>query len=288
MSHFTVLVIGDNIDKQLAPYHEYECTGYNDQYVQDVDVTQEVLNSIEDDAPSALYAALGYYGLDKHVIEDESQVEKEGNEAPHKWGYAVVKDGKLIKAVTRTNPNAEWDWYVIGGRWSNSLHLKTGGTADSAYKRDIDFDHMRNAAGQEAAHYWDKAAAAKVAAGFAESTLWEPWSTIRARHETNPDAARVEYSAQPVVEALRAVFDNPFHDIDQYLVPREQYVQQARDKATVMYAVVKDGQWLAKGDVGWWGMSDDKVSQEDWNRKVNEMLDALPDNTLITVVDCHI
>ena len=105
---------------------------------------------------------------------------------------------------------------------------------------------------------------------------------------TDTDAARVEYKAQPVVAALRAVFDNPFHDIDQYLVPREQYIQQARDRATVMYAVVKDGQWLAKGEMGWWGMSDDKVSQETWNRQVNELLDALPDDTLITVVDCHI
>lgn len=256
--------------------------------MQDVDITQEVLGSIEDDTPSALYAALSYYGLEEHVVEDESHVEKEGDDAPHMWGYAVVKDGKLIKAVERTNPNKKWDWYVIGGRWSNSLHLKTGGTADSAYKRDIDFDHMRDAAGQEAAYRWDKAAAVKVAAGFEADTLWEPWSTIRARHETDRDTARVEYYAQPVVEALRAVFDNPFRDIDQYLVPREQYIQQARDRATVQYAVVKDSQWFAKGEMGWWGMSDDKVSQEDWNRKVNELLDALPDDTLITVVDCHI
>lgn len=288
MSHFAILVIGNNVDRQLAPYHEYECTGYNDQYVQDVDVTQEVLNSVKDDTPSALYAALSDYGLEKCVVEDESQVEKIGDDAPHMWGYAVVKNGKLVKAVDRTNPNKKWDWYVIGGRWSNSLYLKTGASSDSAYKRDIDFDSMRDAAGQKAARFWDKAAAAKVAAGLETTTLWESWKTVRTRHEPDYDAARAEYGTQPVVVALRAVFDNPFLDIDQYLVPREQYIQQARDKATVRYAVVKDGQWFAMGDMGWWGMSDDKVSQEDWNRKVNEMLDALPDDTLITVVDCHI
>lgn len=288
MSHFPILVIGNNVDQQLAPYHEYECTGRNDQYVQDVDVTQEVLDNVEDDTPSALYAALSDYGLEKFVVGDESQVEKEGGNAPYMWGYAVVKYGKLIKAVKRTNPNKKWDWYVVGGRWNNSLCLKTGGRADSAFKRDIDFDHMRDAAGQQAAHYWDKATAAKVAAGLETTTLWESWKTVRGRHATDTDAARVEYKAQPVVAALRAVFDNPFHDIDQYLVPREQYIQQARDRATVMYAVVKDGQWLAKGEMGWWGMSDDKVSQETWNRQVNELLDALPDDTLITVVDCHI
>ncbi len=41
MSHFAVLVIGENAEQQLAPYHEFECTGVNDQYIQDLDVTQE-------------------------------------------------------------------------------------------------------------------------------------------------------------------------------------------------------------------------------------------------------
>ena len=41
MSHFTVLVIGPNVPEQLAPYHEFECTGRNDQYVQDIDKTAE-------------------------------------------------------------------------------------------------------------------------------------------------------------------------------------------------------------------------------------------------------
>ncbi len=27
MSHFTVLVVGDNVEEQLAPFHEFECTG---------------------------------------------------------------------------------------------------------------------------------------------------------------------------------------------------------------------------------------------------------------------
>ena len=47
MSHFTVLVITpDNnpgtLEAALQPFHEYECTGIEDQYVVDVDVTDEV------------------------------------------------------------------------------------------------------------------------------------------------------------------------------------------------------------------------------------------------------
>ncbi len=36
MSHFSVLVISEkqeDVEKLLAPYHEFECTGENDKYV---------------------------------------------------------------------------------------------------------------------------------------------------------------------------------------------------------------------------------------------------------------
>jgi hypothetical protein len=47
MSHFTVLVVGDNPEEQLAPYHEFECTGYDDEYIVDFDITDEVKASYE-------------------------------------------------------------------------------------------------------------------------------------------------------------------------------------------------------------------------------------------------
>lgn len=41
MSHFSVIVIGPDVEHQLAPYHEFECTGVNDEHVKDVDITEE-------------------------------------------------------------------------------------------------------------------------------------------------------------------------------------------------------------------------------------------------------
>ena len=34
MSHYSVLVIGENVEEQLAPFHEFECTGDDNEYVQ--------------------------------------------------------------------------------------------------------------------------------------------------------------------------------------------------------------------------------------------------------------
>lgn len=41
MSHFSVLIIGADHAKQLQPFQEFECTGTNDEFVQDIDNTDE-------------------------------------------------------------------------------------------------------------------------------------------------------------------------------------------------------------------------------------------------------
>jgi len=46
--------------------------------------------------------------------------------------------------------------------------------------------------------------------------------------------------------------------------------------------------WVGKGDMGWFGVSRDKVADQDWNNKFWDMIESLPPDTMITVVDCHI
>jgi len=50
MSHFTTIVFSKTgteleIELLMAPYHEFECTGINDEYVQDVDITEKALKA---------------------------------------------------------------------------------------------------------------------------------------------------------------------------------------------------------------------------------------------------
>lgn len=358
MSHFAVLVIGADIENQLAPYHEFECTGLNNEFVQDVDVTDEAreefagrtetrlkapdgsLHNFFDEEgnwrpefsqPDPSYKPLfkgdnprrtyfvpeGYEKIEVPASEVSTFVEFAGDwygrkvvpfgqqpdkEGEHKYGYILVDEsGEAVKVVRRTNPNKKWDGWKVGGRWSGWLKLKPGadgekgskglmgscsndgeGYADHALKGAIDFDGMRDEAGRAAAERWHKV---NIATG---GTPWETWETVRAKHPGNIEEARREYHAQPSKEAASKALDNPWDGVDEYLVTLDQYVQQERDRSTVLYAVVKDGKWIAKGNMGWFGMSNDTEDQSDWNRKVNEMLDAMPDDTPITVVDCHI
>ncbi len=40
MSHFAVLVADKDPEALLAPFHEFECTGQDDEYVKDIDITE--------------------------------------------------------------------------------------------------------------------------------------------------------------------------------------------------------------------------------------------------------
>jgi hypothetical protein len=54
------------------------------------------------------------------------------------------------------------------------------------------------------------------------------------------------------------------------------------------FAFVKDGAWMERGSMGWWGMSTDDMPKSEWYARMNEMINGLPEDTLITIVDCHI
>jgi len=48
-----VIVIGENVDEQLAPYHEFECTGI-DEYIEEVDELEDLLNEYKTEKVRAL------------------------------------------------------------------------------------------------------------------------------------------------------------------------------------------------------------------------------------------
>lgn len=59
MSHFAVMVIGEDVEGQLAPFHEFKCTGLDDQYVQDIDKTEEYLAEYKRKSVKRLRSVLG-------------------------------------------------------------------------------------------------------------------------------------------------------------------------------------------------------------------------------------
>lgn len=266
MSHFSVLVIGNEVEKQLAPFQENNMDDCPEQY-------------------------LKWSGKDGYYDTKEEAIASYGAEADEDDIY-------------QENPNRKWDWYEIGGRWTGFLKLKDGasgiigtagtmtspaepGHADQARKKDVDFDFMRDAAEKRAAETYD------MAMSLFGDTLKDfiPWEKMwDVTHKENIDAARDAYHAQPATQALRKTDDKRFwfKSPEDFMCSREAYLQQARDGAITTYAVVKDSVWYEKGSMGWWGVSINEMNDTEWDRKFNELIDSLPDDTLLTIVDCHI
>jgi hypothetical protein len=395
MSHFAVLVVGPNIEEQLAPYHEFESTGTNDQYVVDEDDTEEARKAYakntsrrfkdpegvlhdpytaEGDARDQFYREPtpeeeknhkerflstnddglrwvdqdwhdgrgyrgkifqlppgweevevptstvetfaefieGYYGHPTVRLGEELDLEDK-----HKYGYILVdENGEVVKSVNRTNPNRKWDWWSVGGRWNGFFKMKkytlgalgkpgiqtmnedytppSEDRADVALKGDIDVEGMRNEAAKEAGETYD--AVQEIIGQLPRHLTWEQ---VKANHATGGidedgepqidyNASREFYNAQPAVKAMRNSKDYWHSEPDRFLCTREQYIERARAGAFSTFAVVKNGVWYERGSMGWWGMVSNEKDSDEWHLQFAALIDGLPDETVLSVVDCHI
>lgn len=54
------------------------------------------------------------------------------------------------------------------------------------------------------------------------------------------------------------------------------------------YAVLHEGEWMEKGEMGWWGIDDPHCTDEEWDEKFQKFIKELDPETEIAIVDCHI
>lgn len=52
------------------------------------------------------------------------------------------------------NPRSQWDWWTVGGRWSNYLADKNGNTTDTILAKDFDFEKSFEAVKEEWKKIW--------------------------------------------------------------------------------------------------------------------------------------
>lgn len=60
------------------------------------------------------------------------------------------------------------------------------------------------------------------------------------------------------------------------------------DNTESPYAILHEGNWFAVGEMGWFGVSNDSMTQEEYEKKYKEIISSLPDDCELTAVDCHI
>lgn len=290
MSHFAVLVVtpeeptDEILRRALQPFHEFECTGDNDEYVVDVDDTESTRSEFAEYAKEGeTFAAFCERWKGLKAVQYGERPDLDGK---HKFGYvALGENGEGEAVVNRTNPNAKWDCWTVGGRYSG--RLKVGGSdVDSGRKDSVDFAAMRAERGAQAGKDWDE---------FDEAIAGNPWPKtwpeVRKEYPGDIDAARKAYNDQPAVkavreskaESLRFTMDCPFAI---YGRDRAAYVAAQEHRTPCMFAMLRDGKWAEKGSMGWFAIVTDEKA--DWADTFRALLDDVPGDHWLTVVDCHI
>lgn len=393
MSHASLLVVTDSrpgeeeVQEILLPWHEYECTGI-ESYLVDVDKTDEIAEQFNEPQKvvvladsrvlsrwsDELYTAppkdpSGF--MDRKEFElppGAREAEMPADEArAHGIGYATMdaaaeawcsatlhEDGRYYK---RTNPNARWDWWQVGGRYTgklspgydpekdptnwetcrlcagspgrrlpalittpeeigsdgkipcNGCHETPGRSlkwptswvkfdGDQALWGSLDLEKMLTQAREKKGAEWDAAEAEfeKKRADHPSTTgsfgeLLQRYEAVVAAFRADMDANRgtgavyQRIEADPHANRLRELVGHAGvwdYSIEAYT--RAAHVATAAP--LTCWAIVKDGRWYEKGEMGWWGMSSNDVP--DWPETMSAILSSIRPDQWVTVVDYHI
>lgn len=245
MSHYTCLVIGNNYDLQLEPFWELDLP----------------IEQLKKDPRAEFY--LKYTTKELKTEYKEFTLKNPNYGTFKEWisdYYGYVYDKKSKGYGYYHNPNAKWDWYVVGGRWSGFFKLKENGSgsigkpgvfgnipkngwADQAMICDIDFEGMMKRNIKGAKKNW------------------------KAAKECDPIKRSLLYGIR----------END---------TKESYIRKNSSIST--FAVVYDGEWYEQGSMGWWGMVSDEKNIYTWNIEFDKLLESLSDDTMLTLCDCHI
>lgn len=292
MSHYAVLVIGENPESQLEPFDEnLECEPY---LVGDVDEAEK-------------QRMLDFYERkgEKFNSFEECYAVKGNNWNSNR--YQLDDDG-VWREYSTYNPDSKWDWYELGGRWSGRfIKLKEGASGtmgewswmtmrnhgvDQACKGDIDFDAIKRDAREEALKTYRESA---DKCGGTIPVLSLSWGYIMEAEEFSHldiGAKRELYHSQEAVNIWKEKVNNkmPFgYSLEDFQCSEEEYATRAELNSFIPYAVLYEGEWISRGDMGWWAITlKEHYNSDDWQKKVWELIDSCSDDTLFSFYDLHI
>ena len=277
MSHFAVLVIGNEPTEQLKPYQENNMDNCPQEYL-------------------------------KFIKDADCDIDKKTG----KQGYWE-------------NPKAKWDWYSLGGRWSGFFKLKNIALegvqghhrakdfaeisgekvddlpldrVDQAYKKDIDFEGMKNEKVEKAKNRYEKLE--KLCGGTIPKLkfLWKDILNGKQFKNFNIEQKRKFYHAQDSIQKIKDLTKKTIDkkdkvflmwlDLENYQISKKEYIEEARKSAIVTFAVIKDGIWYENGEMGWWGVVSNEKDTNKWTEEFNKLINNIPEKTLLSVYDCHI
>jgi hypothetical protein len=269
------MVVGNDIESALAPFSEnLEMEPYK--VIMKKDSIQRMAEHYKLVSEKEEFPTNRYKELLPHM-----------NDWDGKPGY-INEDGNIYTYSTY-NTNSKWDWYQEGGRWGEMLLNYAGDNVNKCKKSDIDIETMKKNAGNKAGfEYLD------VAHIFPNDVIpkiitWKEFiSKVKAK-EISIEEAREQYNDQEAVKLFKeGIKDNYCDSLDNYQISCDQFILNAQNKSIMTFAILYNGQWIEKGKMGWWACVSNEKDENTWIEEYNKVFESIPDDELITIVDCHI
>lgn len=285
MSHFAVAVFchnddGAELERLLAPYQENNMGDCPKEFLKFTSVEAEHRLRYETDTTSRVKTPDGRllwpwdetfrvpgevgHGSNTHKVPEGEGYEKVEIKVAELYptfeqymeDYAgYTKDPETGEYGYWENPNAKWDWWQVGGRYSNWFKTKGGQFVNYGQigELDLTLDQKKY---QRALRFW----------------------------EINVEGAPLQpgESKDDFVNYYR-----PEYYLNQYGT-KEEYATSQAD--VVPWAFVNfEGVWCEKGKMGWWAANDDtKDSRAAFREAFHKALQDAAPTDYIVLVDCHI
>lgn len=293
MSHFAVLVIGEDVDSQLAPYQENNTGNCPQEYLEFNDVEDEERLRYENEGTEMVlvggkyvypwdeqFRVPGTFGTGggthtvpaplKEVKVPFKEMFKTFEDFMRDWSGYKGPDEKTGRYGYWENPNAKWDFYRVGGRYAGRLVVRPG-VDFNPVKRDWDSSPLPNhTRATDEARVGDLDIAAMVEERRKQAEYW--WAKMEESIKKNPGHEKSERYFLGIPENAT----------------RDEFIKDYASKPISALAVVKDGKWYEKGEMGWWGIIHNEKDDGAWDRELQSLIKDLPADTLLTFVDCHI
>ena len=310
MSHFTVLVIGD-VDEQLAPYDENICVDEYQRHLVSEDDMKSFVELYTTCDPNRRYAQV--------TVEEAEENKKLSFELLYdKYGYdwnsnewRKNDDGEWAEFSTY-NPKSKWDWYQLGGRWSGEYfilkHGAVGGVIgesgsfrnktgiDSIRFGDVDWEEMKKRGEENGKKYWEKIEKAFGGVIPIPKIAWANMHELDEYKDWDIDKKRDFYYEQPELKLLKEVENKQENahlfgfdfDLNDFACGKEEYIRKRGIESISPFAIVVNGEWYERGEMGWFGCAKDEKDIEDWHTKFSSLLTQCNENDIVSLVDCHI
>jgi len=292
MSHFTVLVVGNDPEKQLAPFNEQPKKG--SPYLKFEDKTDEFLKEYQTGTTSEFYcSSSSSWGAE--ISNDlfnklkENQVGFESDYVVRKNFGSYFKNRCRYRAYERDENNkpifTSKQWFeVIGVKETTHPDMDVCFEGVVRIKKidapkELPLNVMYSTFDDFISNYHGIESEPDGKYGYWRNpnSKWD-WFTLGGRY-----SGKIQLKVGTTGETGKSgAFDNEV-GIDS---AKKGDIANLNEIQT--FAVLKDGQWYERGEMGWWACVSNEMTDEQWDAEYNKLISDLPDDTLLSIYDCHI